>query len=139
MYLCTFVLITIAVVHSFNISVPKKISGPWYYIADGLDKAHPFDTMPSWFKNAGNFVSLAFMNPADLPSSADPVPEVFKNLLKVFVLDAPWANVFYPWIFTVHLEEDLGKKIWYPKFYHQSEYPDKFTEMVIGLIGLMLW
>lgn len=80
MYFCTIaVLVRIIIVHSFKLSPPKKISGPWYYLADGLDSSHPFDTMPSWFKDAGNFVSLAFMNPADLPKSQDPVPEAFKK------------------------------------------------------------
>jgi hypothetical protein len=75
------------------LSVSAKISGPWYYIADGLTGSHAYNPVPSWLDNGGNTISLAFMNPADLTGSGDPVPAVFKTA-------------------TTHFK-DLGKQVYY--------------------------
>jgi len=69
---------------AWNASVPSTTSGVWYYIADGLDSSHGYDTIPSWFNNAGNFVSLAFLNPKDLGIVSDPVPSIYKSTASYF-------------------------------------------------------
>jgi len=69
---------------SYNASVPASVSGPWYYLADGLERSFPYATIPGWMNNAGNFISLAFMNPSDLPTVSDPVPSAFKSTASYF-------------------------------------------------------
>jgi len=64
-------------------AVPSAVSGPWYYIADGLDGSHAYDPVPSWFENAGNVVSLAFLNPKDF-GVRDPVPQAYKDATTYF-------------------------------------------------------
>jgi hypothetical protein len=68
-----------------NSTAAKVVSGPWYYIADGLDTSHPYNTTPSWMNDAGNWISLAFMNPKDLGGSNDPVPAAFKTAASYFI------------------------------------------------------
>eukprot|EP00456_Euglypha_rotunda_P014541 TRINITY_DN14591_c0_g1_i3.p1 TRINITY_DN14591_c0_g1~~TRINITY_DN14591_c0_g1_i3.p1 ORF type:complete len:260 (-),score=53.26 TRINITY_DN14591_c0_g1_i3:21-707(-) len=64
---------------------PSSVSGPWYYLADGLQDDHPYSSIPSWMDNAGNVISLAFMNPSDIGSVSDPVPAAFKNATSYFL------------------------------------------------------
>eukprot|EP01062_Namystynia_karyoxenos_P006802 TRINITY_DN12379_c3_g1_i1.p1 TRINITY_DN12379_c3_g1~~TRINITY_DN12379_c3_g1_i1.p1 ORF type:complete len:711 (+),score=255.39 TRINITY_DN12379_c3_g1_i1:83-2134(+) len=54
-----------------------KVSGPWYYIADGTATAHAFDKVPDWMYTTQNVVSLAFMDPQELPNGEASVPQVF--------------------------------------------------------------
>jgi hypothetical protein len=65
-------------------AIPSVISGPWYYIADGNEDSHAYSTIPSWMNNAGNWISLAFMNPKDLSGTSDPVPAVYKTTTTYF-------------------------------------------------------
>jgi len=62
-----------------------KVSGPWYYIADGNTKAHAFNATPSWMHETQNIVSLAFMDPADLSLGTDAVPVVFRDVAAEFL------------------------------------------------------
>jgi len=65
-------------------STLAKVSGPWYYIADGLQTSHAYSPVPAWMHDAGNVISLAFMNPADIGRASDPVPAAFKNTTSYF-------------------------------------------------------
>ncbi|KAL0482055.1 hypothetical protein AKO1_015037 [Acrasis kona] len=62
------------------LALPRRMTGQWYYIADGFETAHIYKVAPDWLKGAGNTISLAFMNPEDLLNKPDPVPEVFKSV-----------------------------------------------------------
>jgi len=71
MQLLAFVVLTIVLITN---ALPGKVSGPWYYIADGTESSFGFSTVPSWLNNAGNVISLAFMDPSTLA-----VPDAFKT------------------------------------------------------------
>ena len=85
-------------------SIPSTISGPWFYVADGLDKEasgrerNPLygdfeeggaaiglgnatgRKLPDWLassKTSGNAITLAFMNPTELGTPKFGVPEAF--------------------------------------------------------------
>jgi hypothetical protein len=64
-------------------ALPTVVSGPWYYIADGLDGTHAYDPIPTWMNNAGNVISLAFLNPKDF-GVRDPVPQAYKDATTYF-------------------------------------------------------
>jgi len=75
-------------------ALPHRISGPWYYIADGTSGSFPFNPVPSWLYQAGNTISLSFMNPSELiPKGMDSVPVSFVNATSYF--RSQGKTVFY--------------------------------------------
>jgi hypothetical protein len=98
--------------------VPRKIAGPWFYVADGLDwephdeltkprsKAFRFLDPPKNTSRAlpdfmtdprlsGNSVSLAFMNPQDLERDDWGVPPAFIDYLAKLRSKDPNRQVFF--------------------------------------------
>lgn len=70
---------------ALSVSFPQKMSGPWYYISDGKTNSHPFANTPSWMFNAGNTISLSFLNPSDLVDvNSSPVPQVYNSTASLF-------------------------------------------------------
>jgi len=76
-------LVVLLLPQSITGAVPSVIFGPWYYIADGFDVSHVFNPEPSWINNAGNWISLAFLNPSDF-TGKNPVPTVFNSTSSYF-------------------------------------------------------
>jgi hypothetical protein len=97
--------------------IPRKIAGPWFYVADGLDwEAHDENTkprgkafkfldpkntsraLPAWMADprlSGNSVSLAFMNPQDLERADWGVPPAFVDYLTKLRSKDPNRQVFF--------------------------------------------
>jgi len=79
-----FVPIALLLSVSLVAAVPASISGPYYYIADGLETPHPFNPMPYWMPNIGNWVSLTYLNPADFYNLTNPVQQAFVDSAAYF-------------------------------------------------------
>lgn len=103
--------------NSLGSTATGKISGPWYFIADGNEGSHAYNPIPKWLDNSGNAVSLAFINPIDILSgTAVPVPFInatshFRSLgKKVFfsIGGYSYANR-WPWLMNPAQAQQAGK------------------------------
>jgi len=79
------IFLVLSLILATNARLPSRISGPWYYLVDGTDSAFPFASMPNWMNNAGNAISLSFMDPgALLTMGMNAVPLNFQNSTTYF-------------------------------------------------------